>query len=377
MDQAKALSLEEQLRGQELDGWTIERLVNYGKSAAVFLGRKAGNLAAVKVFDTELIERYGDSTQMERIERELELRGQSHDHLVSIYGGGHDETRNIYFVVMEFLDGPNLKEALSTVETDQIPGLISQLASAARFLEEKDLVHRDIKPENIAILDAGHRLVLMDFGVIRPIKGSNLTDPEGIQAFVGTLQYSSPEFLLREETQDLEGYRALTFYQIGAVLHDLITKKPLFEQFANPYAKLVNAVQFERPSIVNPAVSQRLIDLAERCLLKNPVTRLKVVRWDDFFATEPAARVSPRERVAERMVTVRAQSESGAESRLGQLVSWTQCEGTFSASSNWLRPPPRHQCLAFRECETVVVKETRPALSSTSNQTVMRASSMA
>lgn len=309
MDSDRAEALSKRLAGSELDGWVVERYISHGKSAAVFLARRADQLAAVKVFDTELIERYGDRCQLERINRELQLRGQKHENLVSIYGGGYDETKNLYFVVMEFLDGPNLRDALLTVSSDQIPKLIRQLASAARFLEERQLVHRDIKPENIVLLEEGRRLVLLDLGVIRPISGSNLTDPEGVQAFVGTLQYSSPEFLLREEEQTLNGWRALTYYQIGAVLHDLIMKRPLFEKFANPYAKLVNAVQFEQPAIINPEVPSQLIDLARNCLLKNARNRLSLLSWESFEISDSVKAISARERVAERLATLRAQSD--------------------------------------------------------------------
>jgi serine/threonine protein kinase len=75
------------------------------------------------------------------------------------------------------------------------------------------------------LLDEFKRLVLLDLGVLRPIAGSTLTDANGIQAFVGTLQYSSPEFLLRQEEESLDGWRSLTFYQIGGVLHDLIMRR--------------------------------------------------------------------------------------------------------------------------------------------------------
>jgi hypothetical protein len=315
VDAEKAKSLTDRLLGKTLDGWIIEGYKNHGKSAAVFQGQKAGQTAAVKVFDTELIERYGDQAQLARIRRELELRGQKHENLVSIYGGGHDAAENLYFVVMEFLDGPNLKEALPSIRPEQIPDLVRQLAAAARFLENLGMVHRDIKPENIQLLEDGRRLVLLDLGVIVPIKGSNLTDPEGIRAFIGTLQYSSPEFLLREEKPDLEGWRSLTFYQIGAVLHDLIMKRPIFEKFADPYAKLVNAVQQEQPSIANPEVLPYLIDLARNCLLKNPATRLKLVRWESFNIPDNARHTSPRERLTERLTTLRAQADEarGAE----------------------------------------------------------------
>jgi serine/threonine protein kinase len=309
MDRAKAELLFEHLRHAELDGWSIESLIDNGKSAAVFLGKKAGTLGAVKVFDTELIERYGDKAQLARIQRELELRGTNHENLVGIYGGGYNEDLNLHYIIMEYLEGPNLKAYLPEVNLEQVPGLLAQLALAAKSLEDKGLVHRDIKPENILILDNGNRLVLLDFGVIRPIAGSDITDPEGIHAFIGTLQYSSPEFLLREEEQDIDGYRALTFYQIGAVLHDMLTGRPLFEQFENPYGKLVNAVQHERPVIVAPEAPAWLVQLAQRCLLKNPVTRLRMVSWGDFAPRGSSPHASSRDRVQERLATVRAQSD--------------------------------------------------------------------
>jgi hypothetical protein len=77
--------------------------------------------------------------------------------------------------------------------------------------------------------------VLLDFGVLKPIGEVGLTDVDGQRVFVGTLQYSSPEFLLRDEEDDAAGWRALSIYQVGAVLHDLIMRRSIFEEFVNPY----------------------------------------------------------------------------------------------------------------------------------------------
>jgi serine/threonine protein kinase len=93
---------------------------------------------------------------------------------------------------MEHLEGKNIKKCLSEIPADNIATLIGQLAMAARFLEKLGFVHRDIKPENIILLEDFTRLILLDLGVVRPLAGSTLTDSEGIQVFVGTLQYSSP-----------------------------------------------------------------------------------------------------------------------------------------------------------------------------------------
>jgi eukaryotic-like serine/threonine-protein kinase len=310
MDKVKAKILEKKLAGKSIQQWTIRSLISHGKSAAVFLADSADGEAAVKIFDTELIARYGDETQFARIERERELIGKSHPNLVKILGGGFDTITENHFIVMEFLKGANLKECLQQIPAEEIPNLISQLASAAHFLEELGYVHRDIKPENIVILDNYKRAVLLDLGVLRPFSGSDITDNEGIQAFVGTLQYSSPEFLLRQEEQTVEGYRALTFYQLGGVLHDLIMRRQLFAESAEPYARLVNAVQHETPEIQNTAVPYYLVDLARCCLLKAWETRLKVLNWNSFDPPKLDAFKghSIKQRVTNRAVIVRAQT---------------------------------------------------------------------
>jgi hypothetical protein len=69
--------------------------------------------------------------------------------------------------------------------------------------------------------------MVMDFGVIRPVGEPGITDGDQ-RPFIGTLQYSSPEFLFRTEADTPEGWRALTFYQLGAVLHDLIMRQRIF-----------------------------------------------------------------------------------------------------------------------------------------------------
>jgi eukaryotic-like serine/threonine-protein kinase len=350
MDKVKAQLLEEILAGKTIQAWTIRSLISNGKSAAVFLADGPEGEVAVKIFDTELINRYGDGTQIARIEREQQLVGKSHPNLVEILGGGFDNITNNYFIVMKYLKGPNLKECLQDIPAEQIPALIQQIASAARFLEEHGYVHRDIKPENIAIVDNYQKAVLLDLGVLRPLSGSDLTDDEGIQAFIGTLQYSSPEFLLRQEEQTTDGYRSLTFYQLGAVLHDLIMRKPLFADLAEPYARSVNAVQQETPEIQNTGIPYYLVELARFCLLKQPQMRLRLVTWDSFSppATEEVKGRSIKQRVTNRTVAARARTaEDGSQDRITfetlkrEALSFLMRSARTIRSENSALPPIR------------------------------------
>jgi serine/threonine protein kinase len=283
MDGAQAQILQQQLIGVTLDGWTITGSLGFGKSAVVMVGERDGARAAVKVFHPELVERYGRAAQLERIRREISLVGSSHPHVVTILGGGEDKAGAWLYVVMEELPWKNLKEVLIEVDGANIPLLISQLSSAARYLEDKGLAHRDIKPENIAVSEDRKLLKLLDLGVVRPFGATGLTDVDS-RGFIGTLRYSSPEFLRREEVDSIEGWRALTFYQIGAVLHDLIMRKEIFSEYSEPYAILVEAVNDRSPNVAGDDLG--LVRLCKNCLVKDPEARLKLVSWDAFDRPE-------------------------------------------------------------------------------------------
>jgi hypothetical protein len=66
------------------------------------------------------------------------------------------------------------------------------------------------------------------------------------------------------------------------VLHDLIMRRPLFEEFATPYARLVNAVQSATPEIQSADIPHYLVETARCCLLKDWRKRLRLVTWESF-----------------------------------------------------------------------------------------------
>lgn len=283
MDSAQAEALKTNLLGKCIGGWIIDGAHGHGKSAVVMAAYRDGQRGAIKVFHPELVELFGKETQLERIRREISLVGSRHENLVEILDGGECEVTGHLFVVMEELPWKNLKEVLPRISHEQIKPLIQQLSSAAKYLEDKGLAHRDIKPENIAISSDLLKAKLLDLGVMRPFGISNLTDVKA-RPFIGTLRYSSPEFLRREEEDCVEGWRALTFYQIGAVLHDLLMKKEIFHDHSEPYAVLVEAVLTAIPEVHGGDVE--LVKLCNYSLVKSPMTRLELLGWTDFLGPQ-------------------------------------------------------------------------------------------
>ena len=301
MNKDRARDLAAKLKSKKVGSWIVSELINFGKSAAVFRATREGQEAAIKIFDAELVERYGKITQLNRIKREVSLSDYKHPHLVEIYEGGECDATGHLYIAMERIDAPSLDLTLGSIARDSVRKIIREVAQAAQFLESLGIAHRDIKPANIAV--SAHRTVLLDLGVVRAIANPGDTDDDDIKRFVGTLQYSPPEFLLRNEEDSTAGWRAVTFYQLGAVLYDLIEARQIFSDSLEPYARLVNAIQHDVPELSASDAPPDLISLAERCLLKDPVARLRLVSWADFKnePSESAPHVSARQRLKERL----------------------------------------------------------------------------
>ncbi|MBR1271836.1 protein kinase [Bradyrhizobium sp. AUGA SZCCT0222] len=363
MDSAKAKEWEDRFRGTTIESWTIESLIDHGKSAAVFRAAGKDGLVAVKIFDDEIIQRFGDKTQLGRIERELTLVGKSHPNMVRLLGGGVDANSKNHYIVMEFLDGLSLSKCLDQVPEANIPKLIEQLVSACEFLESLNLAHRDIKPANIVLLEDLSRLVLLDFGVLKPIGEVGLTDVDGQRVFVGTLQYSSPEFLLRDEADDAAGWRALSIYQAGAVLHDLIMRRPIFDEFVNPYAALVNAVQHELPNVASETAPSYLVDACRMALVKDPAKRIGLANWDSFrppksmpAADEARKRVGQRILLAKSEATPTKNNAAAARELLDTVIEGLKIEVRRIRQANASLIPPVEVARAARRSPILVIQ---------------------
>lgn len=278
------------LVGREVQGWALWEVLGKGADGIVYMGERAGAQAAVKVFFPEQLERYGFEQQQQRLELQLQLKGRKHHpSLVEIFDGGVDAELKTIYLVMEYVPGHSLDRILDKLPYKAIAPLVKQLASAAQFLEERDLVHRDIKPANIVISDDFKTLTLLDLGVVlRPPDA--MDDRISGDEFVASVRYSPREFVWRDELgTDRDAWRAVTFYQIGATLHDMIMRYPIFRGRDTPPAKLYEAVKLHTPEISSSDCEPWLVKLAEACLIKSWRERLKNLDWASFSGPAPAA----------------------------------------------------------------------------------------
>lgn len=321
LDSAQARQFSKQLLASgELDGWKLKASIGAGKSAVVFKALRDGQRAALKVFHPELVERYGIEAQKIRIDRERGLIGTSHPNLVDILDGGICKTHGHPYVAMELVEGSILSEALDKIPRNAIAPIIEQMARGAKHLEDMGLVHRDIKPDNIMLLGLNPpRIKLLDFGVLRPIGDNSATDQPGHRSFVGTHQYCPPEMVHLSEEDSVDGWRAISFYQIGAVLHDLIMRKRIFSEYEDAIGNLVVAIDSNRPAISAPDVPAEICDLAKRCLLKKPQERTRLVAWSEFAFSERSASSTVqdrKDRLLKRQQTLAAHAKADPLNRI-------------------------------------------------------------
>ncbi len=211
----------------------IQQLLGVGGMGAVFKVRQKelDRIAALKVLPGEMA---ADAGFTERFLREARLLASlSHPHIVTVYEFGQRD--GIYFLLMEFIDGVTLRQALRAepikkLASKETLAIVGQLCDALQFAHDEGVVHRDIKPENI-LIDKRGRVKIADFGLAR-LLGQSPTMPTLTRThqLMGTPAYMAPE-----QIEGLPGidHRA-DIYSMGVVFYELLTGELPLGRFSPP-----------------------------------------------------------------------------------------------------------------------------------------------
>ena len=265
--------------------WVLTEEIGRGNSATVYRVTRGQRHAALKIYHPRFFVDDKGEVEKRRLLDQMTLKSHGHPNLIDFLDAGSIE--DTYFLLMEFHPWPSLDRRLHMIDRNHIAGVISKIAAAAEFLEQRDWVHRDIKPANVLVSDDCQNVKLLDLGVMRTISADDSapeTDHGYALPFVATAQYSSRAYLFRESPATEDMWRALTFYQLGAVLYDLLMKRPLFDsevQTLNRY-RVAAAVLLKTPDVYAADVLPWLVTLARNCLVKDDDLRLTRVRWSSF-----------------------------------------------------------------------------------------------
>ncbi|HEX2274076.1 MAG TPA: Stk1 family PASTA domain-containing Ser/Thr kinase [Acidimicrobiales bacterium] len=201
--------------------YQIVRHLARGGMAEVYLARDLllDRPVALKVLFPEFS---SDRNFVERFRREARAAANlNHPNIVAVYDWG--EEGGTYFIVMEFVDGPTLRELIRH-EGPLLPfraaEIAAEIAGALDFAHRRGVIHRDVKPGNVLISGL---VKVTDFGIARAAAGDPQESLTQTGAVMGTATYFSPE-----QAQGLQIDPRSDVYSLGVVLYEMVTGRPPF-----------------------------------------------------------------------------------------------------------------------------------------------------
>jgi eukaryotic-like serine/threonine-protein kinase len=226
-----------------------------------------GRQVAVKMLRSQFS---GDEEIVSRFRREAQSAASlSHTNIVNLYDVGVTDG-NEYYIVMEYVDGPTLKEVIrerGPLPVAEVIGLTSQICDALEQAHARNIVHRDIKPHNILLTKSGH-VKVTDFGIARAISGNTITH-QYTQSVLGSVHYLSPEQARGGATD----YKS-DIYSLGIVMYEMLTKQLPFSGDSPVSVALKHLREsFVEPRELNRDVPQSVENIILRCLAKSPDDR--------------------------------------------------------------------------------------------------------
>jgi len=207
-----------------------------------------------------------NSEERERFKIEAKAAAAlNHPNIAHIYA--IEEVNDEIFIVMEYIDGEELKEKISNnlIELDEAIDIATQIAEGLKKAHQKGIIHRDIKPANIFITNDGV-VKILDFGLAKVSSQAQITT---MGTTMGTVAYMSPE-----QTKGEEVDQRTDIWSLGVVLYEMLTGELPFK--GDYEQAIIYSILNEE---INPSedLPWKIIKICEKALAKNPGERYKNV----------------------------------------------------------------------------------------------------
>ncbi len=266
--------LEQTLQASLSPTYEVLRPLGLGGMGAVFLAKEPAlkRLVAVKVLAPRLA---ADKRARVRFEREARAAAAiSHPNVVRVYAVGETKRTKLPYIVMQYVDGPNLEEwrlRRGRVAEREVRRVVGEIAAALSAAHTRDLIHRDVKPSNVLIEKESGRAFVADFGVSAALsaEGTEETKLTETGALIGT-----PPFMSPEQSAGLVLTPKSDVYSLGVLAYQLVTGDlPYYANstmgWAAAHLRDIPTPTAEMRPELSPAVAQ----MVDRCLDKSPDER--------------------------------------------------------------------------------------------------------
>ncbi|HCN78958.1 MAG TPA: hypothetical protein DIT13_17415 [Verrucomicrobiales bacterium] len=220
--------------------------------------KSLNRLVALKLLAPE---RADDPQFAARFEKEAHaLAALNHTHIVGVYDFG--QAGGFYFLLMEFVDGVNLRQLLQTkrLTPKEALSIVPPVCEALQCAHDHGIVHRDIKPENLLIDKAG-TVKIADFGIAKIVHSSPLAprEEQSIPSHdAATMPFGTPDYAAPEQANGPADHRA-DIYSLGVVLYEMLTGERPTEKLEAPSKRV--------------QVDVRIDEIVLRALEKTPELR--------------------------------------------------------------------------------------------------------
>jgi CheY-like chemotaxis protein len=256
--------------GYFLGGYRLLYKVASGSFGRVFRAEDpaTGRVVAIKILRRRWSE---DKQRIDLFEREgkvgLSLR---HPNIVEILAVSKDAASGQYYIVMEFVEGGNLREILQIrkkLEPAEALRIIEDATVGLAYAYSRGITHRDMKLTNILISSQG-TAKLVDFGLAKIYSGAPTKDEEKVER---TVDYAGLERATAVKPGDVRS----DLYFLGCVLYEVLTgRSPLLmtrDRHKRMQKQRFDNVPAIRPDEVNGPPS--LLRLVETMMSLNPQHR--------------------------------------------------------------------------------------------------------
>ena len=256
------------MNGETILHYKILEKLGEGGMGEVYKARdtKLDRFVALKFLPSQLTASEDDKARF--IQEAKAASAMNHPNVCTIHS--IEEYNKQLFIVMEFVEGKTLKDKKGTLSEKQILDIGIQVAEGLAAAHEKGIVHRDIKPENIMIRKDGI-VQIMDFGLAKLYKESNVSRLTKPGIAVGTMGYMSPE-----QVQGLDVDHRTDIFSLGVVLYELLAGEAPFKGI-HETAVMYEIVNVEPPPIstTKEGIDPHLDGIILECLEKDKDERFQ------------------------------------------------------------------------------------------------------
>ena len=246
------------------------RLVSQHGSGGMSVIYKATDIAlgrtvAIKILRPSLT---NDNSFLVRFRQEARnVANLAHPNIVTVHDVGQDG--NTYYMVMEFIDGPDLKKVIKSsgpLSVERTLHIVIQMCQGIGYAHRAGLVHADVKPQNILMAESD-RVKVTDFGIAQALA---LTKPQERQKIV----WGSPHYFAPEQAQGEYPTPASDVYSIGIVMFEMLTGRLPFQGGDQQELALAH-IRDAPPRIteLNAQVPPSLDHIVQKVLAKDPQAR--------------------------------------------------------------------------------------------------------